>query len=146
MLLPSGVAFPSDIRFKDRSSVIPDALEKLSRLRGVSFVWNDLGVKQLTSDIETTVAAGPDATKEENESLWQELRERSAAKLGPTIGLVAQDVEQVVPELVHTDADGYKLVDYSRISALLVEAVKEQQSLIRELTRRIAVLEGAAMD
>ena len=146
VLRASGMAFPSDVRFKDRISVIPDALGKLSRLRGVSFVWNDLGVKHLTSEIETTVTAGPDATKEENESLWQELRERSAAKLGPTIGLVAQDVEQVVPELVHTDADGYKLVDYSRISALLVEAVKEQQSLIRELTRRIAVLEGAAMD
>ena len=40
------------------------------------------------------------------------------------IGFIAQDVEAVVPELVSTGSDGYKSMDYSRISVLLVEAVK----------------------
>jgi hypothetical protein len=145
VLRASGMTFPSDLRFKDGISVIPGALEKLGRLRGVSFVWNELGLKHLTSDLETTVTAGPDASEAENRSLWQALREQCYAKLGHrNIGLIAQDVEQVVPELVHTDAEGYKRIDYSRLSALLVEAVKEQQSLVQGLQARIGVLEQRA--
>jgi hypothetical protein len=146
VLRASGMTFPSDLRFKDAVGVIPGALEKLGRLRGVTFVWNELGLKHLTSDLETTVSAGPDASEAENRSLWQALREQCYAKLGRrNIGLIAQDVEQVAPELVHTDAEGYKLVDYSRLAALLVEAVKEQQSLIQGLGARIRDLERGAL-
>jgi hypothetical protein len=44
---------------------------------------------------------------------------------GRQVGFLAQDVEQVLPEAVKTMNDGYKAVDYSRLTALLVEAVKE---------------------
>src|SRR4030095_4543812 len=40
-------------------------------------------------------------------------------------GLIAQDVEQVLPELVATDSDGYKAVDYSELPLLTIQAVKE---------------------
>jgi hypothetical protein len=40
-------------------------------------------------------------------------------------GLLAQEVEKVLPELVLTDADGYKAVDYSKLPLLTVQAVKE---------------------
>jgi len=40
-------------------------------------------------------------------------------------GLIAQDVEQVLPELVATDGDGYKAVDYSQLPLLTIQAVKE---------------------
>jgi predicted methyltransferase len=40
-------------------------------------------------------------------------------------GLIAQDVEQVLPELVATDNDGYKAVDYSELPLLTIQAVKE---------------------
>ena len=40
-------------------------------------------------------------------------------------GLIAQDVEQVLPELVETDGDGYKAVDYSKLPLLTIQAVKE---------------------
>jgi hypothetical protein len=43
----------------------------------------------------------------------------------PNIGLLAQDVEAVAPELAGTDDRGFKNVDYERLSAFLVEAVKE---------------------
>jgi malate/lactate dehydrogenase len=43
---------------------------------------------------------------------------------------VAQDVEKVLPEVVTTDKQGYKSIDYSKISAVLAEAVKEQQKEI----------------
>jgi hypothetical protein len=46
------------------------------------------------------------------------------------MGLIAQEVEKVVPELVETDHEGYKSVEYSHLVALLIEAVKEQQKQI----------------
>jgi len=48
----------------------------------------------------------------------------------PTVGVIAQDVEKVLPELVHTKSDGYKAVDYPKLVALLIECVKEQQKEI----------------
>jgi hypothetical protein len=56
------------------------------------------------------------------------------------IGFLAQEVEGVCPELVATDAEGYKSVNYTRMTAVLVEAVKEQQQLIREQAAALEVL------
>jgi hypothetical protein len=53
------------------------------------------------------------------------------------IGLIAQDVEVVVPELVVTNEDGLKAVKYGNIVALLIEAVKEQQLEIDELRQEL---------
>ncbi len=49
------------------------------------------------------------------------------------IGLIAQDVERVVPELVVTSDEGLKAVKYGNIVALLIEAVKDQQAEIDSL-------------
>ena len=46
------------------------------------------------------------------------------------IGFSAQELEEVYPEMVHTDSEGFKTVDYSRLTPVLVEAIKEQQSQI----------------
>jgi len=54
-----------------------------------------------------------------------------------SIGVIAQDVEKVVPELVETRDDGMKGVDYGKLTALLIEAVKEQQNQIDELKAKI---------
>ena len=45
-------------------------------------------------------------------------------------GVIAQEVEEVLPEVVHTDADGMKSVAYGNITGLLIEAIKEQQKQI----------------
>ncbi|MCX6798325.1 MAG: tail fiber domain-containing protein [Candidatus Falkowbacteria bacterium] len=58
----------------------------------------------------------------------------------PSYGFIAQDVEQVVPELVETDATGLKSVAYGNFTALLVEAVKEQQAEIDSLRLEISRL------
>ena len=49
------------------------------------------------------------------------------------IGLIAQEVEEVIPEIVNTDKDGYKSISYTQLVPLLVEAVKEQQEAVKEL-------------
>jgi hypothetical protein len=54
------------------------------------------------------------------------------------IGVIAQRVEEVVPELVTTGEDGMKSVAYGNTVALLIEAIKEQQAIIEELKKKIA--------
>ena len=56
-------------------------------------------------------------------------------------GLIAQDVEQVLPELVETDSDGYKAVDYSKLPLLTIQAIKELKAENDSLKNRVAELE-----
>ena len=58
------------------------------------------------------------------------------------IGLIAQEVEEVLPVLVSTNEEGLKSVKYGNIVSVLIEAVKEQQNQIEELESRIDELES----
>jgi hypothetical protein len=90
------------------------------------------------------VSAGPDATDEQNRELRQaEHRKAIEALAGDRMGLVAQDVETVLPELVHEDEDGYKHIRYQQLTALLTEAIKEQDALVRALSAKVAALQAA---
>jgi hypothetical protein len=60
---------------------------------------------------------------------------------GESVGLVAQDVERVLPELVSTDAHGYKAVDYSKLPLVTIQAVKELKERNDRLTEQNAALE-----
>ncbi len=53
------------------------------------------------------------------------------------IGVVAQEVEKVIPELVFETEDGTKSVAYGNMVAVLIEAIKEQQSQIEDLKNQI---------
>jgi len=61
------------------------------------------------------------------------------------IGMIAEEVGRVVPEVVSYEANGKDAsgIDYARLTALLVEAVKQQQSEIRTLRARVRRLEAA---
>ncbi|HAY71200.1 MAG TPA: hypothetical protein DCX89_04860 [Saprospirales bacterium] len=54
---------------------------------------------------------------------------------GKHIGFIAQELEKEFPEFVVTEDNGYKSVSYDKMTAVLVEAVKEQQSEIDELKK-----------
>jgi len=56
------------------------------------------------------------------------------------VGLIAQEVEKVLPEIVSTDNNGYKSVDYGKMNALLLQAIKEQQILIMQLQQKVESL------
>jgi hypothetical protein len=60
------------------------------------------------------------------------------------IGLIAEDVGQVIPEVVTYEENGVdaKSVDYARLVSVLIEAVKGQQREIDALKKRLAILEG----
>jgi len=57
------------------------------------------------------------------------------------IGFIAQEVEKVLPEVVSTDSLGIKSLDYARLTALLTQGIKEQQTQIASQSIRFALLE-----
>ncbi len=52
-------------------------------------------------------------------------------------GVIAQEVEEVLPQVVHTAPDGMKSVAYGNIVGILIEAIKEQQKEIEELKKKL---------
>lgn len=54
---------------------------------------------------------------------------------GPDLGVIAQEVEEVFPELVRTDERGFKQVNYAGLIAPLIEAVKELDARVQALER-----------
>ena len=61
---------------------------------------------------------------------------------GADFGFIAQELEEIIPGAVHTRTDGYKTVRYEKVVPVLVQAIKEQQSLIDSLVARIEALEN----
>jgi len=98
----------SDERLKENITNISNPLEKLALLNGVTFDWKD-------SYIESQ--GGLDAMF---------VRKND-------VGIIAQDLEKVLPQLVAERADGYKAVKYDRIVALLIEAIKELKAEVDSL-------------
>lgn len=67
---------------------------------------------------------------------WNENADELQQSL-PNVGVIAQDVEKVLPQLVHDRENGYKGVDYAKLTGLLIEAIKEQQKQIDELKSKL---------
>jgi len=88
----------SDARKKTNIEVIPSALDKVRRLRGVTF--------DKTEDAQRRHA-----------------------------GVIAQEVEEVLKEVVYTAPDGTKSVAYGNMIGLLIEAVKELADIVHKLDR-----------
>ena len=61
-------------------------------------------------------------------------------KSTPKTGLIAQEVQEVLPEVVKERGDGFLALDYSKMMGLMVEAMKEQQTQIHSLTLEIEKL------
>ncbi len=59
------------------------------------------------------------------------------------IGVIAQELEKVYPELVSTADDGYKSVNYVKLTPILIEAIKEQQTIIDNLEGDVEMLKTA---
>ena len=97
----------SDRRFKTNVECLGDALGTLCRIRGVRFDWKR-----------------------------DEFPDRSFSGRRQ-IGFVAQELLDVVPEVVHKSSDGYYAVDYGKLTPLLVEAIKE---LSERHDKRVAAL------
>ena len=52
-------------------------------------------------------------------------------------GVIAQEIEKLLPSIVGEDGEGYKSISYSQLISFLISAVKEQQNQIDDLKRKI---------
>jgi len=100
----------SDKRLKENIQPINNALCKVTGVSGNTFDWKPL-------------------TKEEIQTIH--------SNTGRDVGVIAQEIEEVLPEAVTTRGNGYKAVNYEKIVPLLIEAIKEQQKQIDELKSKV---------
>jgi len=112
------------------------------------------GVVNRTSDGTLTTATSDGRLKENVNTLSNSLEKvmqlngvtftwKSNPEYGTRIGFIAQEFEKVIPELVFTnDVDGYKGINYAEVSAVLVEAMKEQQQQIEDQQKEIDELKA----
>ena len=64
---------------------------------------------------------------------WKEENKIEHGYEGNDVGVIAQEIEAVLPQLVQTRENGFKAVKYDKLVALLIEGIKEQQSQIEKL-------------
>jgi Chaperone of endosialidase len=118
----AGLIQPSDARLKKNVSPLTDALDRLVQLNGITFEWKKTGVKAAGASYHEAPGGGD-----------------------RQIGLAADEVEKQFPELVsHWEgADGktYGGLDYGRMTAVIIEAIKELAARVDELASRVDALE-----
>jgi hypothetical protein len=68
---------------------------------------------------------------------WKTIPGIQEDNVGHDVGVIAQEIQKVLPELVTTRDNGYLAVKYEKIVALLIEAIKEQQKQIDEIKSKL---------
>ena len=91
--------------------------------------------KRLKINIETLT--GVLAKLEQLRGVSYLYKDQQKYAAGPQVGVIAQELQKVFPELVSTGADGYLAVNYSQLTAVLLQAVKEQQTEIDQLKKQM---------
>ena len=103
--------YSSDVALKENIKNIPDPLEAIKKLNGVLFDWKKEYIDQ---------RGGEDGYF---------VRKKD-------VGVIAQEVEKVLPEAVAQRPDGIKAVKYDRLTCLLIEAVKKLSDQIESLSKK----------
>ena len=97
--------YSSDPRLKKNKKKIKNPLKILDKINGYTFDW-----KNYAKNVGTHL-------------------------VGSDYGVMADEIEEVMPELVHDRDNGYKGVKYEKIVPLLIECIKEQQVQINQLKK-----------
>jgi hypothetical protein len=101
----------SDLRFKKNIETIDSPIEKIMNIKGVSFEWKT-----------------------------SEYKDKGLPE-GRHYGVIAQEVEKVLPEIVKEGPNGEKAVSYIELIPILTEAIKEQQKQIDSLRSEVKFLQ-----
>lgn len=109
-LWANGTTYASDGRFKKNIEPLQESLEKVLQLQGVSY---EMKTEEFPNQYFNA---------------------------GQQVGLIAQEVEKIVPEVVSENPDGYKAIDYSKLVPLLIESIKAQQAMLLKQQAEIDAL------
>jgi hypothetical protein len=112
----AGHSTASDARCKEDVQAILDAPAKIARLRGVDFRWKEEACGEM--DLPP----------------------------GRHLGLIAQETDDVLPEVVSQGDDGYYAVAYEQVIPVLVEAFKAQQQTVAALREENAAIKDALQE
>jgi hypothetical protein len=104
--------FSSDERLKENIKTIDSALYKLRKVRGVMFDWKDEVIEKRGGEDKYFV------------------RKHDT-------GVIAQEIEQVLPEVVAVRQDGYKAVKYEKLAGLIIQAINELADEVEEIKDKI---------
>jgi len=99
-----GITDSSDERLKKNIVTLDNTLNKISQLRGVYYDWRTDEYPELSLSTSTQ------------------------------IGLIAQELETQYPELVDTDTEGFKSIQYGKLTGVLVEGIKELNTKVDLIT------------
>ena len=112
----------SDVSLKKNISTLTGSLDKVNQMRGVKFKWK---------------SAIDDRHKEHIDVVTKEVVPQSPEYGRYHLGLIAQELEEILPEAVNTAGDGIKSIsDGNQLVAVLIEAIKE-------LSAKVTALENA---
>jgi len=122
----------SDISQKTNVEPIANSLEKLLQIQGVrfDFVVPEENARMTTMSTDDRFESAREATPELTREVFSQMESEQSRQ---RLGLIAQEVEKVFPELVRTQEDGLKAVAYAEMVPVLIEAIRELQRQIEEL-------------
>jgi len=95
---------PSSQKWKKDITPLDNTLDKITQIQGVTYQWRA-----------------------------DEFPEMSFDETATQIGFIAEELEIIYPELVYTTDNGDKSIDYSKLTPILIEAIKEQQDILEQL-------------
>lgn len=143
----------SDVRFKENIQDFNSNLADLTRLRPVTYkMKRPERTQERTSEGNDHMNTEDSAMTFNNTQIDNLAIQDSLATTAPIeavdsneidfynrrhIGFIAQELEEVFPEIVYTDEKGYKSIHYTALIPVMVAALKEQQAEIEALNERL---------
>lgn len=156
----NGVDITSDARLKENVQSLQNPLDLLSHVSGVTYNYKlseinkyrepdkskfteEQSIQENASDMQTSMDAASIEKANRDKRLQNVIDRKEAEEASrKRIGFLAQDVEKVLPELVKTDEDGVKSIDYIGFIPLLVESINEMRLTIQEQQNEIEMLQS----
>ena len=121
----------SDARLKEEIEPLENSLDALSSLSGVSYRLKPGKTPDYAIDPETERLLEMDGRKSDNDLFARYYAEEAQGER--QYGFIAQEVQKIFPDLVHTGADGYMSVDYIGVIPLLVNAIQKLRGRLEKM-------------
>lgn len=131
----------SDARLKSNITSLTGCLGKIKQIQGKSYYKSDYPMdakKEVEELIKYKKINAKDST-----AVLLSMKKQQRKPSQKQFGVIAQELQKVYPELVSTDDNGYLSVDYAGLIPVVIEALKEQQAMIKKQENAINSLSNS---